>query len=149
MADGIGRRAHGHTRGKRGNSGRSLTYNSWRGMISRCTLKTDVAFKYYGGKGVSVCDAWLSFAGFLQDMVERPSREYSIERVDVDGDYCPENCTWATRAAQARNNSKNHLLTAFGKTLCVAAWAEELGCKPSLIYNRIYRGWPPERSVSL
>jgi hypothetical protein len=85
----------------------------YHGMIKRCFNKNDKKYGDYGGRGISVCGRWLGidgFANFLADMGERPSAEYSIDRKDVNGDYEPSNCRWATRSVQSINRrmSKNN-----------------------------------------
>jgi hypothetical protein len=89
--------------------GRSKTYlyNILNSIKTRCNNPKSEAYPYYGGRGIKVCDRWLeSFENFLEDMGERPSKEYSVERIDVNGDYCPNNCIWVTREVQARNHRK-------------------------------------------
>ena len=81
------------------------TYNSWAAMIRRCTDPNNNRYKYYGGRGISVCREWLdSFQSFLEDMGERPS-DRTLDRVDPDGDYKPSNCRWATAVEQRNNRS--------------------------------------------
>lgn len=78
------------------------TYKTWDGMIQRCTNPNHEAYERYGGRGITVCDKWLSFDGFLADMGERPSRT-TIDRIDNELGYAPGNCRWASSTIQGRN----------------------------------------------
>lgn len=91
---------HGHTTG-----GWSPTYNTWVSMLQRCTNPRATYYRYYGGRGIAVCDRWRSFASFLADMGERPAGK-SIDRIDTNGDYEPGNCRWATASEQRRNQRR-------------------------------------------
>lgn len=77
----------------------SPTYSSWRAMLARCRQPNNNRFQYYGARGIQVCERWLSFENFLEDMGERPAG-LSIDRIDVDGNYEPGNCRWATPLEQ-------------------------------------------------
>jgi hypothetical protein len=93
-----------------GGKERYLHY-TWRSMLSRCRNPNDKAYRYYGGKGIYVCDRWSSFENFAKDMGERPSPSHSLERVNNALGYCKENCTWATRSEQQKNKSSTKWYT--------------------------------------
>lgn len=109
---------HGHARRKKF----SPTYISWIGMIQRCYYTRHAHYSKYGGRGISVCDAWRIFENFLRDMGERPAGK-SLDRIDTNKDYCLKNCRWASKSEQMRNTRR--ALTFEGKAL--AQWAEETG----------------------
>ncbi len=95
---------------KHGNTANEITsteYHSWAGMIARCTNPKHASFHNYGGRGIKVCGRWRSsFAAFLADMGQKPSRAYSIDRINNDGNYTPRNCRWATRKEQSDNSRR-------------------------------------------
>ncbi len=118
----------GNTRMRRHHKSQSLEYNSWCGMKQRCSNKNSPKYPIYGARGITVCDRWKnSFETFLADMGRKPSRRHSVERVDNDGNYEPDNCIWALPKVQGRNNRSNHMIEIDGQRMCIVAWLEKLG----------------------
>jgi hypothetical protein len=110
----------------------------WRNMISRCYYEKSSEFPSYGGRGITVCDRWReSFENFYSDMGAKPSRLHSIDRIDNDGSYEPENCRWATLAEQNTNKRSNRKITAFGVTKCLVEWSRQTGLPSQSIIHRI------------
>lgn len=116
-------------------------FQTWSGMINRCCNKSNPAYKYYGGRGIEVCNKWrLSFDKFCEDM-GIPYDGYSIDRIDVNGNYCPENCRWASTQEQNRNKRNNVNIIIFNTTMCAAAWGDISKVTGSTILGRLGRGW--------
>lgn len=112
----------------------SVEYSTWASMKQRCYDKNNKSYNSYGGRGITICDEWFnSFSKFFEDMGKRPSKRYSIDRVDVNGNYCKENCRWATKYEQARNTRANLNITINNRTQCMAAWVEELRVSAKMI----------------
>lgn len=82
------------------------SYGTWRSMIVRCTDSTSKEYKNYGGRGISICDRWQDVNNFIADMGARPSKQHSLDRIDVNGNYEPENCKWSTAPEQMKNRRK-------------------------------------------
>lgn len=127
---------------------KSPEYRIWRAMLNRCSNPKDKLFHRYGGRGITVCDRWHTFANFISDMGIRPSSVHTIERLDNNGNYNPENCKWATRTTQCQNTSRNRLITFRNKTLCLSEWAKRTGIKQSTIAFRLKAGWPINRALT-
>jgi hypothetical protein len=125
------------------------SWEVWQGMNSRCYHPGATGYARYGGRGIKVCDRWRnSFSNFYEDMGDKPKGSM-LERIDNDGDYCPENCKWASFKEQMRNRSNNVEITYAGKTQCISAWEEELGFKHGTLWNRIYTyKWSIEKAIS-
>lgn len=123
-------------------------YGAWSGMVRRCYSSKHPSYPRYGGRGIGVCDDWrYSFKTFYTDMGDAP-KWASIERIDNEADYAPDNCRWATKKEQANNRRSNRVLTFDGKTMNVTQWAKHLGWPKSTIANRLSLGWSIERTLS-
>jgi len=121
----------------------STEYAAWLAMKDRCHSETCINFPLYGGRGIAVCDRWLhSYENFLADMGRKPTPEHSLDRIDTDGHYEPNNCRWATRLEQNNNKRSNRLLTLGDKTLTVSEWVAKLGLHKGCILYRLNAGWP-------
>lgn len=114
-------------------------YHRWYNIKSRCTNPRNEKWKYYGGRGITLCERWRSYENFVRDMGEPPGARYTVDRVDVNGPYSPGNCRWATPVEQANNRRSNARLE--GKTL--AEHARLLGITPEAIRYRITAGADP------
>jgi hypothetical protein len=124
------------------------TFRSWETMKQRCTNPKSPDYEYYGGRGISVCDAWLnSFETFLSDMGERPNGA-TLDRVETDGDYEPGNCRWATYRQQVRNRRDTVTVSFRGKTQDLYQWEAETGISARAIRQRIKAGWLPDKALT-
>jgi hypothetical protein len=138
--------AHGHARYEV----KSPEYHAWQGMVSRCTRQSDISYPNYGGRGIKVHPAWCGVGGFrrfLSDVGAKPGPGYSLDRIDVNGDYTPENVRWATREVQVRNKRVNHLLTVGDRTQCLTDWCRETGVSWNTVTRRLAQGVSPEVAV--
>lgn len=121
-------------------SGQTKEYSTWSRMRSRCLNRKAADYKYYGGRGISVCERWQSFDAFLADLGPAPSPSHSIDRIDNDGNYEPGNCRWATKKEQSRNTRATLRLD--GEALNDVA--ERHGITHDRLYSRVRRGTPAD-----
>lgn len=114
-------------------------YIAYQSMKSRCDDPNNVAYPSHGGRGISVCEMWQnSFENFYADMGPRPSKKHSLDRKNNDGNYEPDNCRWATASMQARNMSRNRMVTIDDVSFCVADWCDLMGIDRHKPYNMLY-----------
>lgn len=120
-------------------------YPTWRNMVNRCTNPNDARWHQYGGRGITVCARWIgSPSNFIEDMGDRPNGA-SLDRINNDGDYSPENCRWADGAQQHMNRS----VTIWVGDKCLTHAAREKGISLSTVYARIHRsGWTIEEALN-
>ena len=127
-------------------------YHVWNRMNDRCYNENHKSYKDYGGRGIRVCEEWKYESGFINFYNWAVKNGYaddlSIDRIDVNGNYEPGNCRWATRIEQANNRRNNHFLTCNGETKTITEWERVTGISTQTIYKRLNRGWSEERALT-
>lgn len=125
-------------------------YKSYTCMKERCYYPHNNRYYKYGARGIKICDEWLNDrAAFFDWAYKNGYKEgLTIDRIDVNGDYCPENCRWATREEQARNKTTTVWVEFNGEKLSVADWARRLGMDRGTLANRLKAGWSIERALT-
>ncbi len=131
-------------------------YSAWVALRNRCYNRANKDYIKYGQRGISVCRRWVEgedgvhpFQCFLADMGPKPGAGYSIDRKDVNGNYSPDNCYWATAKQQARNRRTNRLVEYMGRNLTVSEWSEISGVHVETIRHRFKRGWETGRALGM
>ena len=128
---------------------KSPEHSAWSRIRNRCYNPNASKFRWYGGRGISVCQRWRdSFKAFYEDMGPRPFPKATIERINNDGNYEPGNCRWATQHDQSRNTQRTILLAFRGRTQCLQDWAAEVGIERQTLQGRIQSGWDIERALT-
>ena len=133
----VNQRKHGHS----GKNWQSPTYNSWAGLVQRCTNPKHPKYPLYGGRGILLAHEWLNFEAFLNDMGERPDGK-TIDRIDNDGPYSKDNCRWSTPKDQQNNQKRTRMVTYQGKSMSLSSLSELLGLRKNTLFYRIQNGWP-------
>jgi|SRR5688572_23678098 len=131
-----------------GKVNRTTEYNSWRAMRKRCLNPKDKDYPQYGGRGIKICRRWDSYIAFLKDMGRKPGLGYSIEREDVNGDYTPRNCRWATNLEQQRNRRVTMYVEYEGEKIAVSKLGERAVVGVDLFRSRIQQGWDIARALT-
>ena len=109
----------------------------WNQMQRRCNDKRSHGWKIYGGRGIKVCERWKSAISFYEDMGLPPSKQHTLDRINSDGDYTPENCRWADRETQHNNTRRNIFIEYDGKKQTLSQWARELNVNKGRLYSRM------------
>ena len=125
---------------------KSGTYLSWTLMKQRCLNKNAPDYAVYGGKGITICKQWLKFINFYADMGDRPTG-LTLERIDNEKGYKPNNCRWASRRDQSINRSITRWITFNGETLCVTDWARRYGLSKARLFQRLEAGWSIKKAL--
>ncbi len=122
----------------------SKIYDVWCKLVSRCQNEKDKSYASYGGRGITVCDEWLDFSNFYNDMGDAPKNK-SIDRINNDAGYSKENCRWATKHQQTDNRRVTLWLTHNGETRSLRGWADKLNLNYARIFHRYKKGWDSYR----
>ena len=133
-----------------GNAGRSKErpeYSCWLSMRSRCNSKNNSAYKNYGGRGIIVCDEWKHFENFLRDVGPRPSPSYSIDRINVNGNYEPGNVRWIIAKEQNKNKRNSVNIEYNGEVHCIAEWARIKNITVPTLTRRYHAGWSIDEKI--
>jgi len=138
------------THGQSGNAKkRTRAYKTWLRMRDRCSNTKSWKYKYYGGKGIKICDEWQTFENFFRDMGQ-PPEGMTLDRIDVNGNYEPSNCRWATMMEQAKNKTNNMFLIIDGEKIHLMEASRRFHVKFQTIWARIKKyGWTDRQAVGL
>lgn len=129
--------------------GETRIHRVWRGMRSRCSNPNDPGYRYYGGKGVSVCKERGNFMAFYEWSIENGyTDKLSIDRIDSNGDYSPSNCRWVSMKVQQNNRGNNHVIEFKGEKHTMSEWAEVIGISPKTLSKRLCDGWTVKRALT-
>lgn len=135
---------HGHCTGTR----ETKTYRAWCGMKRRCLSRNCKSFPYYGGRGITVCFRWLSFENFIADMGQAPAG-HSLDRIDNNKGYSPENCRWATPRIQSVNRRRTRFYTVDGITACMKDLCDIYQISPRTAIHRMKAGWSAQDAFGI
>lgn len=128
--------------------GRHPLFKAWCEMRYRCENTAKWNYKYYGARGIRVCDRWQHFPNFVADMGPRP-KGTTLDRRNLNGNYELGNCRWATKKEQANNTSASRIIEFRGESLTLAQWADRIGIKTATLWARLENGkWPVERALT-
>ncbi|MFI8712012.1 hypothetical protein [Brevibacillus brevis] len=137
----ISERSMGHSKDR--------LYRTWLGMHNRCYNPDHDRFEWYGDKGISICDEWHVFMAFRNwALANGYTDDLTIDRINVDGNYCPENCQWVDMRTQANNRSNNRILQYRDKRYTATELAEVHGLSPHTVFNRLKLGWTVDQIVN-
>lgn len=136
--------------GERNLRNTTAEYKSWKSAKARVSNPKIDGYEHYGGRGIKMCDRWLeSYPNFVNDMGRKPTLKHTLERKDVNGDYEPSNCIWATMVEQNNNRRDTKRITRDGRSMTVTQWCRELGMNPKTVLLRLFYGWNVERALTV
>lgn len=125
-------------------------HTAWKNMLGRCENKQHVSYKFYGGRGITVCEVWKTFQPFYEWAIANGYADnLTIDRINNNEGYSPSNCRWVTAKTNERNRNNNRRITLNGETRCVSDWAERLGISPQALTERLDSGaWTVEEALT-
>jgi len=123
-------------------------YMTWARMKSRVTNKKDNSYKNYGGRGILISKSWYKFNSFYKDIGDPPTLKHTLDRIDVNGNYCKENCKWSTIKEQLRNKRNNRIIKYNSEKKCVIDWCKELSIGYQTMIKRLNNNWSIERAFT-
>lgn len=137
----VGISTHGETK--------TRLHKIWEAMRSRCCDKNHKHFGDYGGRGIHICEEWSDYIHFRNWALNNGySEDLTIDRINVNGNYCPENCRWVTMKEQQNNKRTNRYISMNGETHTIAEWSEITGIKKTTLRERLNSGWSVEKSLN-
>lgn len=140
---------HGTCQHKFEQPGYKRIHDTWRGMKKRCYLKSNQNYKHYGERGIIVCDEWLNIDNFYKWSIENGYQDnFTIDRIDVNGNYEPSNCRWVDMKTQQNNKRSNKMITYNGVTKTMSEWAEYFNIDYTLLKSRLLNNWSFEKAIS-
>lgn len=122
-------------------------YKAWQGIQQRCNDSNCNIYRYYGGKGIKCCERWRDYEAFYSDNILKYKKGLTIDRINTNGDYSPENCRWVSMLIQANNKSNNRIVTAYGYTASLADVCRRFNADYKKTWKRLWRGWKIERAL--
>ena len=123
------------------------SYIAWKSMKQRCLYKGNKSYPDYGGRGITICEKWLDFAGFFEDMGQ-PAEGMSLDRINNEGNYEPSNCRWATNRENSQNRRSSMFLTINGKRAVASEHCRDFNLKTGTFFSRLRAGMTPEEALS-
>lgn len=131
------------------NLSRTRIYRIWAGLFQRCKNKNNPSYKDYGGRGICICEEWNDFENFVEWARQNGyEKKLTLDRIDVNGNYCPTNCRWATPKEQSNNRRDNHFMEYNGKKYTLTEFARENQIDPSVFSYRYRAGWSIEEAIN-
>lgn len=130
------------------NMSNTRIYRTWAGMKKRCLNPNETYYSYYGGRGITICDKWLKFEGFYEDMGSTYDDSLTLDRINSNGNYEKSNCVWSTKLVQANNKRNNRILTYNGVTDTISNLCRDNNINKYLVKDRLKLGWSVEKAFN-